>query len=139
MLNVVKLSELPAVVGRNELLKFFQRLVAEIPAVDQKENAPRASELDQAINKIGSGVCFAAASRHLHKQAPFVFGKRFLKIVDRFDLRRPKISRRHLIRCRKIAKALIELCGLLHPLDEVSLVDEKRKHFDLLEPDRVGW
>src|SRR6266542_5896443 len=127
MLNVVKLSELPAVVGRNELLKFFQRLVAEIPAIDQKENAPRASQFNQPINKIGSGVCFAAASRHLHKRAPFVFGKRLFQLVDRFDLRRPKISRRHPIRCRKIAKALIELSGLLHPLDEClwSMKSEK--------------
>src|SRR6266513_2938054 len=118
MLNVVKLGELPAVVGRNELLKFFQRLVAEIPAIDKKENAPRASEFNQPINKIGSGVCFAAASSHLHKRAAFVFGKRFLKVANRFDLRRPKIGCRHLICFWKIVKALAELRGLLCPINE---------------------
>src|SRR5437899_11614548 len=38
--------------------------------------------------------------------------------MDRFDLRRPKISRRHPIRLRKIAQALIELRGLLCPVNE---------------------
>ena len=106
MLNVVKLGELPAVVGRNELLKFFQRLVAEISSIDEKENASRAGEFNQPINQIGSGVCLAAASRHLHKRAALVFGKRFFKIVDRFDLRRPKIGGGHLIGGQKIAKTI---------------------------------
>ena len=102
MLNVVKLGELPAVVGRNELLKFFQRLVAKIPAIDQKENASRASELNQAVNEIGSGVCLAAAGGHLDKRTTFVCSERFLEITDRFDLRGPKIGRGHLIRSQKV-------------------------------------
>src|SRR6266478_2288038 len=36
MLDVVKLGELAAVVGRDELLEFFQGLVAEIATVDEK-------------------------------------------------------------------------------------------------------
>src|SRR5207237_2793317 len=46
VLNVVKLGELAAVVGRDELLEFFQGLVAEVATVDQEEDAARADELD---------------------------------------------------------------------------------------------
>src|SRR5947209_4259545 len=84
MLDVVKLGELPAVVGRNELLKFFQRLVAEISSIDEKENASRAGEFNQPINQIGSGVCLAAASRHLHKRAALVFGNAFSVLAGLF-------------------------------------------------------
>src|SRR5712691_9527950 len=118
MLNVVEFGELAAVIRCNKLLKFFERLVAEIATVDQKHNTPCAGEFNQPINKIGSGVCFAATSRHLHKRAAFVFGKRFLKVPNRVDLCRPKISRRHLIAFWKIVEALTELRGLLCPVNE---------------------
>src|SRR5947207_15925337 len=40
--DVVKLGELAAVVGRDELPEFFQGLVAEVAAVDEEEDAARA-------------------------------------------------------------------------------------------------
>src|SRR5207302_864711 len=49
VLEVVKLGELAAVVGRDELLEFFQGLVAEVAAVDEEEDAARTSELDEAV------------------------------------------------------------------------------------------
>src|SRR5207302_810497 len=49
VLDVVKLGELAAVVGRDELLEFFQGLVAEVAAVDEEEDAARTSELDEAV------------------------------------------------------------------------------------------
>ena len=42
VLDVVKLGELAAVVGGDELLEFFQGLVAEVAAVDEEEDAARA-------------------------------------------------------------------------------------------------
>jgi hypothetical protein len=52
VLDVVKLGELATVVGRDELLEFFQGLVAEVAAVDKEEDATRASELDEAVNEV---------------------------------------------------------------------------------------
>ena len=52
MLDVVKLGELAAVVGRDELLELFQGLVAEIGAVDEEEDAARPGVLDQAVNEV---------------------------------------------------------------------------------------
>ena len=39
MLDVVKLGELAAVVGGDELLELFQGLAAEVGAVDQEQDA----------------------------------------------------------------------------------------------------
>src|SRR5437773_7073472 len=60
VLDVVKLGELAAVVGRDELLEFFQGLVAEVAAVDEEEDAARAGELDEAVNEVDGGVGLAA-------------------------------------------------------------------------------
>src|SRR5205823_4916211 len=65
VLDVVKLGELAAVVGRDELLEFFQGLVAEVAAVDEEEDAARAGELDEAVNEVDGGVGLAAAGGHL--------------------------------------------------------------------------
>jgi hypothetical protein len=48
VLDVVKLGELAAVVGRDELLKFLQGLVAKVAAVDEKEEAARAGRSSRA-------------------------------------------------------------------------------------------
>src|SRR5213594_1993142 len=69
VLNIVKLGELPAVVGRDELLEFFQGLVAEVAAVDEEEDAARAGELDEAVNEVDGGVGLAAAGGHLDEGA----------------------------------------------------------------------
>ena len=58
MLDVVKLGELAAVVGRDELLELRRRdqgLVAEVAAVDEEEDAARAGELDEAVNEVDRG------------------------------------------------------------------------------------
>src|SRR5215467_11900612 len=102
VLDVVKLGELAAVVGRDELLEFFQGLVAEIAAVDEEEDAARASELDKAVNEIDGGVGLAAAGGHLDKRAAFVGGEGFFEVADGFNLCRPKIGDRYLIRSRKV-------------------------------------
>src|SRR6266567_7328840 len=68
VLDVVKLGELAAVVGRDELLEFFQGLVAEVAAVDEEEDAARAGELDEAVNEVDGGVGLAAAGGHLDER-----------------------------------------------------------------------
>src|SRR5437773_10364491 len=103
MLDVVKLGELAAVVGRDELLEVFQGLVAEVAAVDEEEDAARAGELDEAVNEVDGGVGLAAAGGHLDEGAAFVGGEGFLEIVDGFDLRGPEITFRHLVGSRKIS------------------------------------
>src|SRR5206468_5366934 len=118
VLDVVKLGELAAVVGRDELLEFFQGLVAEIAAVDEEEDAARAGELDEAVNEVDGGVGLAAASGHLDESAAFVGGEGFLEVADGFDLRRPKVGRRHLIQRRKICEAGVELVLRLEPFEK---------------------
>src|SRR5947208_1424690 len=102
VLDVVKLGEFTSVVGRDELLEFFQGLVAEIAAVDEEEDAARAGELDEAVNEVDGGVGLAAAGGHLDKSAALIGGERSLEVSDGFDLRRPEISRGHLIRSQKL-------------------------------------
>ena len=109
MLDVVKLGELAAVVGRDELLEFFQGLVAEVAAVDEEEDAARAGELDEAVNEVDGGVGLAAAGGHLDEGAAFVGGEGFFEIADGFDLRGPEITFRHLICGQKIREAGVEL------------------------------
>src|SRR5213078_4210245 len=105
----VKLGELAAVVGRDELLEFFQGLVAEVTAVDEEEDAARASELDEAVNEVDGGVGLAAAGGHLDEGAAFVGGEGFFEVADRVDLGGPEIGGRHLVRGRKTCEASVQL------------------------------
>src|SRR5438477_10981609 len=109
VLNIVKLGELPAVVGRDELLEFFQGLVAEVAAVDEEEDAARAGELNEAVNEVDGGVGLAAAGGHLDKGAAFVGSEGFFEVADGFDLRGPEITGRHLVRSQKIGQVRVEV------------------------------
>src|SRR5207237_6606492 len=66
VLDVVKLGELAAVVGRDELLEFFQGLVAEVAAVDEEEDAARPAELDEAVKEVDGGVRLATDDSHMY-------------------------------------------------------------------------
>ena len=99
VLNVVKLDELAAFVRRDEVVKLFQRLPAEVAAIDQKKDAPGARMFDQAIDKIDRRKGLAAAGGHLDQRARPVLGERFFEILDRFNLSEPELpgnQRRHL-------------------------------------------
>src|SRR5207302_4667141 len=72
VLDAVKLGELAAVVGRDELLEFFQGLIAEVAAVDEEKDATRAGELE-AVNEVDGGVGLAGG--HLDEGAAFVGGE----------------------------------------------------------------
>ena len=51
VLDVVKLGELAAVVGRDELLELLERLAPEVAAVHQEQHALRAGELDEPVDR----------------------------------------------------------------------------------------
>ena len=107
VLDVVKLGELAAVVGRDELLEFFQGLVAEVAAVDEEEDAARAGVLDEAVDEVDGGVGLAAAGGHLDEGAAFVGGEGVLEVADGFDLCGPQIGNGHLVGGRKISEPSI--------------------------------
>src|SRR5207247_6602408 len=86
VLNVVKLGELAAVVGRDELLEFFQGLVAEVAAIDEEEDVARPGEFDYAVNEVDGGVRLAAAGGHLDEGAAFVGGEGFFGVADGFGV-----------------------------------------------------
>src|SRR5256714_13457455 len=86
VLDVVKLGELAAVVGRDELLEFFQSLVAEVAAVDEEEDAARAGELDEAVNEVDGGVGVSRACGHLDDGAALVGRAGVLSGSGGFDL-----------------------------------------------------
>ena len=50
-LDVVELGELAVVVGRAVALELLLGLLAEVVAVDEEEDAPRAAELDEAVDR----------------------------------------------------------------------------------------
>src|SRR2546422_10950116 len=105
MLDVVKFGELAAVIGRDELLEFFQGLVAEVAAVDEEEDAARAGELDEAVNEVDGGVGLTAAGGHLDQSATFVDGEGIFEIAGGFNLRGAEITFRQPIRGREVGGA----------------------------------
>ena len=76
-LDDVLLGELVVVVGRDVLLEFLQRLLAEVAAVDQEQHAPRAGELDEPVDEVDGGEGLAAAGGHLDQGAGTVLGSDF--------------------------------------------------------------
>ena len=68
-LDDVFLGELVFVDRRNELLKFLERLVAEIAAIHEEQDAFRPGVFDEAIDEIDGGEGFARASGHLDEGA----------------------------------------------------------------------
>ena len=99
-LDDVLLGELEVVVGRDVLLEFLERLVAEVAAVDQEQHAPRAGELDQAVDEGDGGEGLAGAGGHLDQGARAVFRQGFFEVVDRRDLGGPEaffLERRHVL------------------------------------------
>ncbi len=89
-LDDVFLGELEVVVGRDVLLEFLERLVAEVAAVDQEQHAPRAGELDQAVDEGNRGEGLARAGGHLDQGARAVFPQGVFEVVDGRDLRGPE-------------------------------------------------
>ncbi len=89
-LDDVLLGELEVVVGRDVLLEFLERLLAEVAAVHQEQDAPRAGELDEPVDEVDGGEGLARAGGHLDEGARTVFGQRLFEIPDGGDLRGPE-------------------------------------------------
>ena len=67
-------------------------LLAEIAGVHQKQDAPRAAELEQAINRRDRGEGLARAGRHLHQRPRLVQRQRSFQPADRVDLALAQIA-----------------------------------------------
>ena len=86
VLDVVKLGELAAGVGRDELLELSHGLAAEIGAVHEEKDAPGAGELDEPIGEGAGGEGLARAGGHLDERARAGLGEGFFEIGDGLDL-----------------------------------------------------
>ena len=82
------LAPLP-VFHAGEPLDALERLLAEIAAIHQKQDASRAGIFHQAINEIHRRERLARTGGHLDERAEQAFCKRFLQAGDGFDLRKP--------------------------------------------------
>ena len=51
------------------MLKLFERLVTEVAAIDEKEHAARACELDEPVDEVDGREGLTAASGHLDQGA----------------------------------------------------------------------
>ena len=98
-LKDVLLVEFIVVVGRHILLKLFERLFPQVAAVDQKQHALGAGELDQTVAQNNREERFSGAGGHLHERARPVIAQRLFEVHDRLRLGRPKIidQRRHVL------------------------------------------
>ena len=65
-----------------------------------------------------TAVGLAAAGSHLDESAACVGGEGFFEVVDGFDLRRPEVRRRHLIRGQKVGEAGVEVGVRFEVLEE---------------------
>ncbi len=85
-LHVVQLGELAAVIRRRVGHEFLMRLFAEVARIHQKQDAPGAAKLEQAIHGGDGGEGFARASGHVHQGAGLVLRQRLLQPGDGADL-----------------------------------------------------
>ena len=88
VLHVVQLGEWPVLVGRDECLKLFECLAAEVAAIDEKQNPLSASVLNEPIRNVTGGVGLASAARHLDESTRTLIGERGFEVLDCVDLRR---------------------------------------------------
>ena len=86
--DVVELGELPAVVGCLVVLELGHRLLGQVVAVDQEQDAVEAAVLEQPVGQRHGGVGLARAGGHLHEAAvEALLAQARLDAVDRGDLR----------------------------------------------------
>ncbi len=91
-LDDVFLGELVVVHGRDELLKFLERLVAEIAAIHEEQDAFRPGVFDEAIDEIDGGEGLARAGGHLDERARTPGDQGDFEIFDGLELRGPEVA-----------------------------------------------
>ena len=64
----------------DKLLELVERLIAEVAAVHQEQNAPRIGELDEPIAEVDGGEGLAAARGHLDQGARAVLGQGLFQV-----------------------------------------------------------
>jgi hypothetical protein len=79
MLDVVELGEEAAGVGRAETVELVARLLAEVGAVHEEEDAAGAGVLDEPVGGGAGGGGLARAGGHLDERPRAVFGKGLLE------------------------------------------------------------
>ena len=89
-LDVVDLGELAPIAGNAELLELIEGLAAESAAVHQEENAPGASEGDQAVDEVAGGEGLSAAHGHVDEGAGVVAGEGLFEVRNDAVLMIPK-------------------------------------------------
>ena len=90
VLDLVQLGELAVVVGRAVALELLLGLLAEIRAIHQEQHAPRAAELDQAVDRGDREQRLAGAGGHLDERAGTVVEQALLEVDDGAQLVRPQ-------------------------------------------------
>ena len=61
VLDIVKLSELPAIIRSDVLLELHPSLASQIAAVNQKKHPLGVGKLDEPVDRAYGGECFATA------------------------------------------------------------------------------
>ena len=82
----------------DELLELVERLLAQVVAVHQEEDALGLGELDEPVAEVDGGERLAAAGRHLDQRTGPVGGERRFEVLDALDLHPPQmagVQRRH--------------------------------------------
>ena len=98
-MDVVQLGELAAIVRWRVGHELLVRLLAQVAGVDQKQDAPGAAELEQAVDRGDGGESLAGAGGHVDQGAWLVPGQRFFQAGDGADLAVAQVAlrqRRHL-------------------------------------------
>jgi hypothetical protein len=86
------LAELVVVDGRDVLVELLLGLPAEVAAVHQEQDTPRAGELDQPVDEADGGEGLAGACRHLDQRARLVLREAGFQVADCGDLRGPELA-----------------------------------------------
>ena len=82
VLDGVFLGELVAVVRADELLELVERLLAQVVAVHQEQDALGLGELDEPVAEVDGGERLAAAGRHLDQRAGPIVGERRFEVLN---------------------------------------------------------
>ena len=108
----IELRELPGVVRRGEVGELVPGLLAEIGAVHQKQDAPGAAVLEQAIDDVDGGEGLARPGGHLDERPLIGLGKGLFEAADGAGLDRPQAG---LVQGRQFSQLRAQGRGLRHP------------------------
>jgi hypothetical protein len=100
---------------RVKVLEFLQRLIAQVVAIDQKEDAAGAGLLDEAVGEGAGREGLPGAGGELDERPRLVLGERFFQPLDCLDL---TVAQAGDVKRRHFAQAATQGLGLLQPLPQ---------------------